>query len=110
MKILADVSGKPYFAKLARKLMMLPSETRISDNGVYGVSDIKPAAAATRIDQYLASEGPVVYRIDKVDIKKVCGFYCARAEYVDTDNDSLISMSVCGSEAGTLICVAEVEL
>lgn len=109
MKIFADVADKRYFAKLARKLMMLPGETRISENGIYGVSDIKSKAVIARIDSYLREAGPVIYEMKRQGSVKVAGYLTYHVEYVDLDDDSLISVSVCDSEAGTLICVAEVE-
>lgn len=109
MKIFADVADKRYFAKLAKRLRLVPFNGLISDNGIYGVSNITAKLAASYIDKYLTSEGPVMYNLEAIDVKKVCGFYCSRAEYIDTDNDSFISVSVCDSEAGTLVCVAEME-
>lgn len=108
-RILADVSDKQYFAKLARKIHMLPTESRVTDNGVYGVAEGQAKIIAKRIDDYLTSEGPVIYTARALDIKKVAGYYCARMEYIDGDDDSLISVVVCDSEADVLVCVAEVE-
>ena len=108
MKVLADVSGKQYFTKLARQIKMLSSECRVTDNGIYGVSQLKGKVVAKIIDDYLG-QGPVTYQLQVIDIKKVSGYYIAHMEYVDEDDDSLVSVSVCDSEANTLVCVAEVE-
>lgn len=109
MRVLADVSDKQYFTKLARQIKMLSSECRVTDNGIYGVSQLKGKVVAKIIDDYLTSQGPVIYQLQVVDVKKVAGYYIARMEYVDADDDSLVSVSVCDSEADTLVCVAEVE-
>ena len=110
MKLLADVSSKQYFMKLARKIKMLPMESRVTDNGIYGVSDLKGKVVAKIVDEYLTGEGPVIYILQNVDVKRVAGYYTVHAEYMDEDNDSLVSVAICDSEADALVCVAEVEL
>lgn len=109
MKVLADAADKSYFVKLVKMLRMDPMSVRVSELGFAGLSPLDAKRVARIIDDYVTSQGPVIFNVDKIDIKKVAGFYLSRAEYVDEDDDAGLSVIVADSEGNTMVNVYQWE-
>lgn len=109
MKVLADAADKSYFLKLAKLLRMNPTGIKISEVGIAGLSPLEAKRVARIIDDYVTNQGPVIFSVDKIDIKKVAGFYLFRAEYVDEDDDAGLSVIVADSEGNTMVNVYQWE-
>ena len=95
---------RQFLTRLARQLRMVSAETRISDNGIYGLSQLDVYKAYRLVTDLLEAES--LYN-EFLTPKSICsGYRSYQGEWVSADSSFIISAVFAESNAGTFISIS----
>ena len=96
---------KQFFLRLARQLRMIGTETKVTDSGIYGLSQIDTYKAYRLVKDLFAEES--IYNEFLNPVARIAGYRIYQGEWVSADSSSfVVSASFAESNAGTLISIS----